>query len=95
MEARQVLRRPLLTEKATVSREARNEYAFEVNPRANKLQIKAAIEQEFSVKVADVRTVTVNGKMKRQGYTMGRRSDWKKALVTLKPGNTIELFEQT
>jgi large subunit ribosomal protein L23 len=95
MEAREVLRRPLLTEKATVSRELRNEYAFEVNAQANKIQIKNAIEKEFNVKVADVRTIMVLGKVKRQGYTMGRRAGWKKALVTLKPGNTIELFEQT
>jgi large subunit ribosomal protein L23 len=95
MDARQILRRPLLTEKATVAREALNEYAFEVNTRANKVQIKVAIEQEFDVKVAGVRTVTIRGKMKRQGYHQGRRPDWKKALVTLKPGNSIELFEQT
>jgi large subunit ribosomal protein L23 len=94
MEPRQVLRRPLLTEKATIAREGRNEYAFEVNPNANKIQIKSAVEKEFSVKVADVRTVTVKGKLKRQGFTAGHRSDWKKALVTLAAGNTIDLFEQ-
>ncbi len=94
MDARQILRRPLLTEKATVAREALNEYAFEVSTRANKVQIKVAIEQEFNVKVAGVRTVMVLGKVKLQGYHQGRRSDWKKALVTLKPGNSIELFEQ-
>lgn len=94
MIAREVLRRPLLTEKATIAREGRNEYAFEVAAKANKLQIKSAIETEFSVKVSDVRTLTVHGKMKRQGYTSGKRSDWKKALVTLAEGNTIDLFDQ-
>jgi large subunit ribosomal protein L23 len=94
MEPREVLRRPLLTEKATIAREGRNEYAFEVNPQANKIQIKSAIEKEFSVKFSDVRTVTVRGKLKRQGYTVGRRPSWKKALVTLAAGNTIDLFEQ-
>ncbi len=94
MIAREVLRRPLLTEKATIAREGRNEYAFEVNPRANKLQIKSAIESEFGVKVSDVRTLTVRGKVKRQGYTSGKRADWKKALVTLAAGNTIDLFDQ-
>lgn len=94
MIAREVLRRPLLTEKASIAREGRNEYAFEVNPRANKLQIKGAVESEFGVKVADVRTLIVQGKVKRQGFTEGKRSDWKKALVTLAAGNTIDLFEQ-
>ncbi len=94
MEPRQVLRRPLLTEKATIAREARNEYAFEVNPNANKIQIKTAIEKEFNVKVADVRTITVEGKVKRQGFTSGRRPSWKKALVTLATGSSIDLFEQ-
>jgi large subunit ribosomal protein L23 len=94
MEPRQVLRRPLLTEKATIAREGRNEFAFEVNPKANKIQIKAAVEKEFNVKVSDVRTVTMKGKMKRQGFTAGRRPDWKKALVTLAAGSTIDLFEQ-
>ena len=94
MEPRQVLRRPLLTEKATIAREGRNEFAFEVNPNANKIQIKAAVEKEFNVKVADVRTVTMKGKLKRQGFTAGRRPDWKKALVTLAAGSTIDLFEQ-
>lgn len=94
MLAREVLRRPLLTEKATIAREGLNEYAFEVNGKSNKLQIKKAVEAEFNVKVEDVRTLTVRGKVKRQGVTQGKRSDWKKALVTLKAGSSIDLFEE-
>jgi large subunit ribosomal protein L23 len=93
MHAREVLRRPLLTEKATVAREAVNAYAFEVHPNANKLDVKRAIEETFGVKVTQVRTLNRIGKMKRQGAHQGRRAAWKKALVTLAAGNTIDLFE--
>ncbi|MGQ0720678.1 MAG: 50S ribosomal protein L23 [Candidatus Eiseniibacteriota bacterium] len=93
MHARDVLRRPLLTEKATVARETVNAYAFEVDPRANKLDVKRAVEEIFGVKVTRVRTVNRAGKMKRMGVHQGRRAAWKKALVTLAAGNTIDLFE--
>jgi large subunit ribosomal protein L23 len=94
MDPRQVLRRPLLTEKATIRREVGDEYAFEVDVRANKIQIKNTIEQLFDVKVTKVRTISVQGKVKRMGAHEGKRSDWKKALVTLAKGSTIELYEQ-
>ena len=94
MDPRKVLLRPLLTEKATIRREIANEYAFEVDPRANKIQIKDTVERLFDVKVTNVRTVSVRGKVERMGVHQGRRPNWKKALVTLAEGNTIELYEQ-
>lgn len=93
MDARTVLRRPLLTEKATIAREVANEYAFEIDPRANKIDVKRAIEKLFEVKVKSVRTVNRQGKIKRMGIHQGRRAAWKKALVTLEEGNTLDLFE--
>jgi large subunit ribosomal protein L23 len=93
MDARQVLRRPLLTEKATIARESANEYAFEIDPRANKIDVKRAVESLFQVKVTDVRTMNQPGKMKRMGVHQGRRAAWKKALVVLAEGNTLDLFE--
>jgi large subunit ribosomal protein L23 len=77
-----------------VLREQRNQYHFEVAVDANKIEIKRAIESIFQVKVGSVRTQQVRGKLKRQGRTAGRRSDWKKAIVTLMPDQKIELFEQ-
>jgi len=93
-EARSVVRRALITEKGTALREQRNQYHFEVAVDANKIEIKRAIETIFQVKVGSVRTQQVRGKLKRQGRTAGRRSDWKKAIVTLMPDQKIELFEQ-
>ncbi len=93
-DARTVLRRPLLTEKATIAREVANEYVFEVARDANKIQIKDAVESRFDVTVAGVRTVSVRGKIKRMGAHQGKRADWKKAYITLHEGNTIDLFEQ-
>ena len=94
MDARKVLRRPLLTEKATIGREVANEYAFEVAGTANKIEIKSAIEELFSVKVTKVRTMNMVGKMKRMGAHQGRRAAWKKALVTLAEGQTLDIYEQ-
>jgi len=94
MDARQILKRPLLTEKATIAREVGNEYAFEVASDANKIEIKRAIERLFDVKVEKVRTITMMGKMKRMGAHQGRRSGWKKALVTLAEGQTLDIYEQ-
>jgi large subunit ribosomal protein L23 len=94
MDVREVLRRPLLTEKATIQREVSNQYVFEVDLRANKIQIKSAVEHLFDVKVTHVRTVMVRGKIKRMGAFEGKRADWKKAWVTLAEGNSLELYEQ-
>jgi large subunit ribosomal protein L23 len=93
-EPRRIVRRALITEKGTQIREGSNQYIFEVDPAANKLEIKKAIETIFSVKVDEVRTVRMKGKTKRMGAFVGRRSHWKKAIVRLKEGQTIELFEQ-
>jgi large subunit ribosomal protein L23 len=93
-DARFIVRRALITEKGTQLREKRGQYHFEVARDANKIEIKRAIETIFSVKVAEVRTLQAHGKVKRQGRFAGRRNDWKKAIVTLKPDQKIELFEQ-
>jgi large subunit ribosomal protein L23 len=92
--ARAVVRRALITEKGTVLREAQRQYFFEVAPEANKIEIKHAVETIFNVKVKAVQTLQVRGKVKRQGRFAGKRSDWKKAIVTLKADHKIELFEQ-
>ena len=93
-EPRDIVRRARITEKGTRIREGQNGYLFEVARDANKIQIKKAIEAIFSVKVSTIRTLRVHGKPKRVGRYAGHRPDWKKAIVTLKKGQTIELFEQ-
>jgi large subunit ribosomal protein L23 len=93
-DPRTVVRKVLITEKGTVLRELRNQYFFEVARDANKIDIKRAVESIFKVKVDNVRTMQLRGKVKRQGRWVGRRNDWKKAIVTLQPDQKIELFEQ-
>ena len=93
-DARTIVRKVLITEKGTHLRETRNQYFFEVARDANKIEIKRAIELIFHVKVASVRTQQIMGKVRRQGRFVGKRSDWKKAIVTLKPDQKIDLFEQ-
>ena len=93
-EPRTIVRRAMISEKGTRLREKQNGYLFEVSRDANKIEIKRAIEAIFNVKVDSVRTIRVHGKPKRQGRFAGHRPDWKKALVTLAKGQTIELFEQ-
>jgi large subunit ribosomal protein L23 len=93
-DPRLVVKKALITEKGTVLRELRNQYVFEVARDANRIDIKRAIEAIFSVKVRNVQTMQMRGKEKRQGRYVGRRSDWKKAVVTLGPDQKIELFEQ-
>jgi large subunit ribosomal protein L23 len=92
-EAHKIVRRPLITEKSTGQKETGRKYAFEVDRRANKIEIQKAVEQLFKVKVLQVRTLNVLGKVKRLGRKYGRRPDWKKAIVTLKEGDRIEFFE--
>jgi large subunit ribosomal protein L23 len=89
----QVVLRPLLTEKGTRLKEEGNQYLFWVAKTANKVEIKRAIEKLFRVTVLDVQTLRVRGKVKRLGRFHGRRPDWKKAVATLKQGDTIELYE--
>lgn len=93
MNAADVLKKPLITEKATAARETANAVAFEVDRRATKKQIRDAVEKMFKVKVEDVRTMNVPGKPKRRGLVIGRRNVWKKAVVTLRAGDKIEFFE--
>jgi large subunit ribosomal protein L23 len=85
--------RPLITEKSSAAYQDRGEYTFEVHPTATKPQIRSAIEQLFGVKVTGVWTSNVRGKEKRMGKTVGHRPNWKKAIVTLRDGDTIEIFE--
>lgn len=88
-----ILYRPLITEKSTVQKEQSNKIAFAVNRNANKIEIRSAVEKAFKVKVLDVHTLNAPGKKKRVGRIEGRTSDWKKAIVTLAPGERIEFFE--
>jgi large subunit ribosomal protein L23 len=88
-----VLTAPLITEKATLVNEAGNQVIFRVRPEADKGSIKRAIETLFKVKVKKVHTIRYLGKQRRVGKSMGRRSDWKKAYVTLAEGNHIDFFE--
>ena len=92
-EPHQVVLRPLLTEKGTRLKEEGNQYLFRVAKTANKVEIRQAIEQIFKVTVLEVRTARVRGKVKRMGRFQGRRPDWKKAVATLKEGDSIELYE--
>lgn len=93
MDIYSVIKKPVVTEKSTVARDEGNKYIFEVDRRATKVDIRNAVEKIFKVKVITVRTMNFLGKKKRVGKTIGSRSDWKKAVVTLASGNTIEVFE--
>ena len=93
MEVYQIIKRPLVTEKTTLAKEA-NKYHFEVDRRANKIEIGQAVEKLFKVKVVNVRTMNMAGKKKRVGRVLGRKRDWKKAIVTLAPGSSIEIFQK-
>lgn len=84
---------PVDTEKGNMQKEELNKLTFEVAKNANRVQIRKAIESIFDVKVATVRTLNVKGKVKRRGRILGRRKDWKKAVVTLMPGHRIKFFE--
>ncbi|MFO7965129.1 MAG: 50S ribosomal protein L23 [Desulfobacterales bacterium] len=88
-----IIKRPLITEKTSLQKEEHNQVSFEVDRKANRIEIKRAVEKIFSVNVAGVRTIQVKGKIKRRGLILGKRKDWKKAIVTLKPGERIDFFE--
>jgi len=92
MAARDILIRPLITEKSTALMQD-NKYTFVVPLKANKAEIRQAVEQLFKVKVLDVNTIRVLGKVKRMGRNQGKRPDYKKAIVKLAPGQRIEFFE--
>ena len=93
MQSHDIIRRPLVTEKSSLQKESFNQYSFEVDQTANRMQIRDAVEEIFKVRVAEVRTMRIKGKVKRRGRFLGKRRDWKKAIVTLMPGERIEFFE--
>jgi large subunit ribosomal protein L23 len=88
----QIIRQPVITEKGTDDTADRNAYHFRVPCNANKVEIRQAVETLFKVKVSAVNTMRVGGKTRRRGYTAGQTPDWKKALVTLREGDTIEIL---
>jgi large subunit ribosomal protein L23 len=89
---RDIIQAPLISEKGTALAESANQFLFKVRPDANKIEVKHAVESLFKVKVVDVRMARYLGKIRRVGRSMGRRSDWKKAYVTLKAGDKIDFF---
>jgi large subunit ribosomal protein L23 len=93
MTTHEILKRPFITEKSTIQKEMMNQLTFEVDRSANKVEIRRAVEKIFGVKVIGVRTVRMQGKVKRYGRVMGRRRHWKKAIVTLAQGEHVEFFE--
>jgi large subunit ribosomal protein L23 len=93
MEPYQIIKRPLITEKGMRCNEEQNTVVFQVDPRANKMQIRQAVETLFQVKVLRVNTMNMEGKKKRVRFREGKRPDWKKAYVTLRQGDTITFFE--
>jgi len=93
MEMHQIIKKMLITEKSNIDREAANKYYFEVDRRANKVEIAHAVEKLFKVKITEVRVLHVLGKKKRMGKVLGQKSSWKKAIVTLAEGNRIEVAE--
>lgn len=88
-----IIIRPVVTEKSMGLKESMNKVSFEVHPKANKHEIKEAVERLFKVNVEKVNTIAVKGKRKRLGRFEGKKKDWKKAIVTLRPGDHIEFFE--
>ena len=93
MEAYQILRRPIVTEKTNLQVDKLNSYTFEVDVAANKVEIKNAVEAAFKVNVVAVNVRHMRGKQRRMGRIVGRTKDWKKATVTLADGQTIQFFE--
>ena len=93
MNARDVIKRPVVSEKTNIQKEVANQVTFEVDQRANRVQVRKAVEEIFKVHVAGVRTLHVRGKIKRRGRITGKRRDWKKAIVRLLPGERIDFFE--
>jgi large subunit ribosomal protein L23 len=93
MDPYQIIKRPLITEKGMRYNEEQNTVVFQVDPHANKLQIKQAVEALFHVTVLHVNTLNMQGKKRRVRFREGKRPDWKKAYVTLREGDTITFFE--
>ena len=94
MQLEQIIKRPLIfSEKGTILRDTENKYLFEVDLRANKIEVKNAVESLFDVKVLDVNTLIVRGKMKRMGRTEAKTRNWKKAIVTIDENDSIDFLE--
>ena len=92
-DPREILLKPIMTEKSMRQKEELNTVTFRVRPDVNKVEIRSAVETVFNVKVSAVRTASFEGKLKRMGRHQGRRANWKKAIVTLAPGHKIDLVE--
>jgi large subunit ribosomal protein L23 len=93
MREYRILKGPVNTEKTDIQKEKSNQVTFEVESGANRVEIKKAVEKIFNVQVKSVRTINVEGKIKRRGRIIGKRQDWKKAIITLMPGHRINFFE--
>ena len=93
MTPHEIIKKPLITEKTSIQKETLNQLSFEVDRRANRIEIRRAIETIFKVRVASVKTMQITGKTKQRGRIVGKRRDWKKAIVTLMPGERIDFFE--
>ncbi|MCP3876327.1 MAG: 50S ribosomal protein L23 [Desulfobacteraceae bacterium] len=93
MKQYDIIRGPLVTEKTTLQKELNNQVTIKVDKRANRVEIKDAVEKSFNTKVKQVRTIQVKGKVKQRGRIIGKRPDWKKAIITLMPGQRIDFFE--
>ena len=93
MNPYKVIKKPLITEKGTKQREQGNQFAFEIYKHANKIMVRDAVENIFKVKVVSVMVMNVKGKERRVGRNVGKQPDWKKAIVRIAPGDTIEFFE--
>jgi large subunit ribosomal protein L23 len=94
MDIKKIIKKPLITEKATLLKDSENKYLFMVERHATKGQIKEAVEKLFNVKVDNVHTMVVLGKLRRMGAHSGYRSDWKKAIVKVKKGQSIKIVEE-
>lgn len=95
MDIYQIIKEPRITEKANLQKEGANQISFKVDRKANKIEIRKAIETLFKTKVLEVKTMNVRGKRRRLGRNSGKRPDWKKAIVKLAPDQSIEFFEGT
>ena len=93
MNIHQVIREPHITEKGSIQKEANNQITFKVARNANKIEIRRAVESLLKTKVVSVKTMNIQGKKRRLGKSVGKRPDWKKAVVTLAPGENIEFFQ--
>jgi large subunit ribosomal protein L23 len=93
MDIYNVIKEPHVAEKGNLQKELFNQITFKVDKRANKVEIKKAVERLFKTKVLDIKTLNIKGKKRRVGKNMGKRPDWKKAIVRLAPGEKVEFFE--